>query len=182
MHLWREWMALTALAALASLAVVSASATTVYRWTDADGVVHFSDQPQPGAEKVSVGPVKLYGTPATSAPAQAPKKPVIAAKPQVYTSVAITSPAAEKTFFNEPVSVALTVLPGLRDGDTITWYLNGAAQEEKGASFTYAHLDRGAYSLYATVTDTATQESISSEPVTFYVREASLLSPQYPKK
>jgi hypothetical protein len=181
MQLWRQWMAFTALTALGMFA---ASATTVYKWTDADGVVHFSDQPAPGAEKVAIGPVKLYGTPTASAPAQAPKKPVIAAKPARlgYTSIAISSPVAEKTFFNEAVPVSLVVLPGLRDGDAITWYLNGALQEEKGASFTYDHLDRGAYSLYATITDTNTQESISTDPVTFYVREASLLSPQYPKK
>jgi hypothetical protein len=181
MHLWRQWLSL---AALAALATVTASATTVYRWTDADGVVHFSDQPAPGAEKVAIGPVKLYGTPTTSAPAQAPKKTVTPAKPPRlgYTSIVISSPTSEKTFFNEPVPVSLLVLPGLRDGDAITWYLNGAVQEEKGASFTFDHLDRGAYSLYATITDTNTQESTSTDPVTFYVREASVLSPQYPKK
>jgi len=173
-----------ALIALTALAIFTASATTVYRWTDADGVVHFSDQPEPGAEKVAIGPVKLYGTPTTSAPGQAPKKPANAPKPAHlgYTSVTVTSPAAEKTYFDEPIPAVLTVDPGLRAGDVITWYLNGAAQDEKTASFTFAHLDRGAYSLYATITDSATQESTSSEPVTFYVRDPSVLSPQYPKK
>jgi Domain of unknown function (DUF4124) len=181
MHLWRQWMALTALAALA---IFTASATTVYRWTDADGVVHFSDQPAPGAEKVPIGPVKLYGTPTTSGPSQAQKKQGSATKPAHlgYTSVVVTSPAAEKTFFDEPVPVVLTVAPGLKDGDIVTWYLNGAAQDEKSASFTIARLDRGAYSLYATITDASTQELITSDAVTFYVREPSVLSPQYPKK
>jgi hypothetical protein len=50
MHLCRTWIALGLLTVFAgSLAV---QAAVVYRWVDADGVVHFSDQPVPGAEKI----------------------------------------------------------------------------------------------------------------------------------
>jgi Domain of unknown function (DUF4124) len=173
-----------ALIALCAVTTPATFATTVYRWTDANGVVHFSDQPAPGAEKVAIGPTKLYGTPKGSAPAQAPKKSVDALKALHlgYTSIAISSPAAEKSYFDEPVPVTLTLVPGLRDGDIITWYLNGVAQDEKSESFTYGHLDRGAYSLYATITDSNTQESTSSAPVSFYVQQPSLLSPLHPKK
>ncbi|MGP0088234.1 MAG: DUF4124 domain-containing protein, partial [Steroidobacteraceae bacterium] len=46
MHLLRRSLALGLFAA------VVAQAAVVYKWTDADGVVHFSDQPEPGAEKI----------------------------------------------------------------------------------------------------------------------------------
>ena len=37
---------------LACLATFAGQAAVVYKWTDADGVVHYSDQPVPGAEKI----------------------------------------------------------------------------------------------------------------------------------
>jgi Domain of unknown function (DUF4124) len=175
-----------ALIALCVLTTPATFATTVYRWTDAAGVVHFSDQPMPGAEKMTIGPPRLYDTPKSPTSAQAPRRPPDAPKPSQphlgYTSIAVTAPTAEKTYFEEPVPVALTLVPALRDGDNITWYLNGAAQEQKGESFTFTHLDRGAYTLYATITDSGTQESTNSPTVNFYVRQTSILSPQYPKK
>jgi hypothetical protein len=39
---------------LMSLACSVVLAATVYKWTDEDGVVHYSDQPHPNAEKVPV--------------------------------------------------------------------------------------------------------------------------------
>jgi hypothetical protein len=178
MHLWRQCIALMALGAVISFA---SSAATVYRWTDADGVVHFSDQPEPGAEKVAIGPTKLYGTPQVKqqkTAAEAPKKTPPAHLG--YTTVAVASPAAEQTFFDEPVHVSLALSPNLREGDTLTWYLNGAPLEQTLGSFTIDHLDRGAYSIYATITDAGTQETTSSAPVSFYVRQPSVLSPQSP--
>jgi Domain of unknown function (DUF4124) len=174
-------MALTAVTTLACLA------TTVYRWTDANGVVHFSDQPGPGAEKVPIGPTKLYGTP-KPVTQQQPKKntPEAPKKAQLlhlgYTSLAVTSPAAEQTFFDEPIPVALSLSPELREGHALTWSLNGAPLEQNAGTFTINYLDRGSYSIQATITDSGTQESASTAPVTFYVRQPSLLSPQRPKK
>ncbi len=50
MHLCRSWIVCGALALAAIPFAVHAA--IVYKWTDADGVVHFSDQPVPGAEKI----------------------------------------------------------------------------------------------------------------------------------
>ncbi|MGB5449739.1 MAG: DUF4124 domain-containing protein, partial [Woeseiaceae bacterium] len=35
--------------------VASAAHADAYKWTDADGVVHYSDRPEPGAERVDLG-------------------------------------------------------------------------------------------------------------------------------
>ncbi|NNE61472.1 MAG: DUF4124 domain-containing protein, partial [Woeseia sp.] len=32
----------------------AAASAQVYKWTDADGVVHYSDQPTPGAEIIDI--------------------------------------------------------------------------------------------------------------------------------
>jgi hypothetical protein len=109
-----------ALIALCAVTTPVTFATTVYRWTAADGVVHFSDQPVPGAEKITIGPAKLYDTPKVATPAQPPRRAPDAPKPSQphlgYTSIAVTAPTAEKTYFEESVPVALTLVPALRDG------------------------------------------------------------------
>jgi hypothetical protein len=179
MHLWRPFIAFVVLAPFAAQGAV------VYKWTDADGIVHYSDQPAPGAEKVSIGPAPSYGTPKQQG-AAAPKKAQQPAKAPVlrlgYTDIKITSPAAEKTFFDEPIPVNLNLQPGFKQEHTITWFLNGSPLDESAPSFTIPHLDRGAYTLYATITDSTTQESTNSDTVTFFVRQPSVLAPQYPKK
>src|SRR5262252_10689165 len=45
---------------LISFACSVALATTVYKWVDENGVVHYSDQPHPNAEKVHVQAVQTY--------------------------------------------------------------------------------------------------------------------------
>ena len=46
MHPRRLWIVLGLLTA------VAAQSAVIYKWTDANGVVHYSDQPVPGAEKI----------------------------------------------------------------------------------------------------------------------------------
>ena len=43
----RSWLPVLILAAFA------AQGADIYKWTDADGVVHYSDQPHPGAVKIA---------------------------------------------------------------------------------------------------------------------------------
>jgi hypothetical protein len=62
MHPRGSWIIVGLLAALAAQAAV------VYRWVDADGVVHYSDQPVPGAQKIITAGKQLngYAAPASS--------------------------------------------------------------------------------------------------------------------
>jgi hypothetical protein len=168
---------------LGALAAFGASATVVYKWVDADGVVHYSDQAVPGAEKIYTSSVAKSGTvvPAAAAPNQAAKKPPAASLD--FAQFAITSPAAEQTFFgDEIIPVNLALAPGLRPNQIITWHLNGkhlTDQPQDASSFTLPRLDRGAYVIAATITDQTSGESVSTGSVTFYVRQPSALSPQH---
>ena len=69
--------------------------------------------------------------------------------------------------------------PGLAQG--------GVSREAPGGdqggatAITLPHLDRGTYRIGATVTDSATGQSRSTNEVTFYVRQPSELSPQHQK-
>jgi len=181
MHLLRLWIALGLVAAGAAHAAV------IYKWTDADGVVHYSDQAVPGAEKIVTSSSSSNGiggaAHAPSGAAAPGKKP-----PPThleYTSFAIESPAREQVFFGEEIiPVRLRLDPDLRPNQTISWYLNGGPltdQAPTSRSFTLQSLSRGTYQISATITDTVTGETQTSEGVTFYVRQPSELSPQHRK-
>jgi Domain of unknown function (DUF4124) len=169
---------------LSLLAAFAVQAAVVYKWVDADGVVHFSDQPSPGAEKIytsSSSVTAAQSAPGSAAgPRQAPKS--AAASGLSYAEFSIVSPANEQTFFGDDViPVHLNLAPSLKPNQSITWHLNGKQLEfpPDAISFPLPHLDRGAYTLAATITDQETSESQSSNTVTFYVRQPSELAPQH---
>lgn len=177
MHLHRLWIALGLITACAVQAAV------VYKWTDAAGVVHFSDQPVPGAEKIVTSSNSLNGMSATRGTATSSKSQAQAQPTALdYAVFKLDSPVAEQVFFNdELIPVRLSMTPELKARQSLTWNLNGAPLDEhaNSLSFTLQSLPRGTYSIYATVTDGETNESKSSAAVTFYVRQPSELSPQH---
>ena len=173
---------------VATLAAFAGQAAVVYKWTDSDGVVHYSDQPVPGAEKIftASGPAPGGSVPSARSanPGQSgPKKNV---SPGInYNQFAITSPTPEQTFFgDEVIGVHLAVEPSLKPDQTITWHLNGRQLDDLGPAamqFSLPHLDRGTYAIAATITDRTTGESVSTTSVSFFVRQPSSLSPQHQK-
>jgi len=173
----RTWIAL-GLSALVS----AAAAAVVYKWTDSDGVVHYSDQPVPGAEKIVTSGGGTRGIlsqpmPSTGSGAS-PEKP----KPHPAQHVTISSPAPDQTFTGgEPVSASLSAEPALTPSQTVSWTLNGAhvGQDSNETQLTLPDLARGTYTLAATVSDSVSGESISADPVTFNVVRPSVLSPQH---
>jgi hypothetical protein len=171
-------------AVVAGLAVFASQAAVVYKWTDADGVIHYSDQPVPGAEKIytassTSGSAQRGSAASDSSAAGAKNEPGVVG----YTQFAISSPTPDQTFFgDEVVAVNLSLEPSLKSGQTITWHLNGKELDDQAPTSTHfalPRLDRGTYVIAATVTDPATGDSRTSDSVTFYVRQPSELSPQH---
>jgi hypothetical protein len=177
MHPRQTWLA------IGLLTTFTVQAAVIYKWVDADGIVHYSDQASPGAEKIvtatSSGPASGARN-ATAPTAQAPQRSEGGLN---YAEFSIASPAQGQTFFgNDVVSVHLNLTPSLRPNQSITWHLNGKQLDSppSAVSFALPHLDRGTYALAATITDQQTSESQSSDSVTFFVRQPSALSPQSP--
>lgn len=175
----RLWIVIGFLMACATPAAV------VYKWTDADGVIHYSDQSTPGAERIvtSSGAANGvgFGGGARTPVDTSSKKP---ASRTEFTVFAIESPAKEQVFFgDEPVSVRLQLTPALRPNQSLTWHLNGTAlnDQEGSVGFTLPSLPRGTYQVSATVTDMESGASQTSDSVTFYVRQPSALAPQHKK-
>jgi hypothetical protein len=178
MHPRQTWLAIGLLTAF------TVQAAVIYRWVDADGVVHYSDQASPGAEKIVTATSSSSGAPgarnATAPAAQAPQRSTGGLN---FAEFSITSPAPEQTFFGDDVvAVHLNLNPTLRPNQSITWHLNGKQLDfpPNAVSFALPHLDRGTYALAATITDQQTSESETSGSVTFFVRQPSALSPQSP--
>jgi hypothetical protein len=168
---------------LAALAAFAGQAAVVYKWTDSDGVVHFSDQPVPGAEKIYTGASNTAVSVPTGAGSPADTEKTSGALD--YAEFSIASPSPEQTFFGDnPVNASLALSPSLKAGQIVTWHLNGTEVGDQGATattITLPHLDRGTYTIGASVTDPATGQSRSTNEVTFYVRQPSELSPQHQK-
>jgi hypothetical protein len=167
------------------LAAFAVQAAVVYKWVDADGVVHYSDQATPGAEKIfTSSSTSAAGTSGQRAPAGSQQ--AAASTPSTtglaYSEFSITSPVNDQTFFGDDViAVHLSLAPPLKPDQSITWHLNGTQLDNppEAVSFPLPHLDRGTYTLAATITDQRTGDSQSSNSVTFFVRQPSALAPQH---
>jgi hypothetical protein len=173
-------------AALAVSAATALAATT-YRWVDRNGVVHYSDRPQPGAVAIETRPAQTFeAQPQHASPtsgagnAQAASTPDQQAPPAAYESLEIFRPAAEETIQNSSeVSVRLRLEPVLNPAHSIWLYLDGKRVDglpTSGSEFTITNVVRGTHSLTAVVADGQGNQIIRSPAVTFHVRQASILN------
>src|SRR5260370_2380123 len=91
--------------ALGLVATCAADAAVIYKWTDADGVVHYSDQAVPGAEKIvtsSSSSNGIGGGAHASAAAAAPSRKAPSSHLE-YARFVIESPAKDPAFFGDEV-------------------------------------------------------------------------------
>jgi len=181
----------TALHGLVALCLLGLSglsgATTLYRWVDAQGVVHYSDTPHEGAQVMQISGAQTYhGTsaattaPAPGATAQSGKKS------EGYDSCAITTPAPDSNLYApDSVTVSVEVSPGLHDGDQLTVQVDGRqlqAGTEGGQSFLIQGPERGDHSVSAQVRSPDGAMLCNAAPVTFSVTKPSVNSPNNPVK
>lgn len=166
-------------------AALTAGAADIWRWKDADGVVHYSDTPIPGAERVVVsGSTPRAETPA--APPAVSEAPAEAPPPQAvrYSRCAVTQPANDESFFAvNTVSASVVIEPYLQSGHRIEVLLNGEPHEEwppEGTTYTFTGLYRGSYTLAVRVLDANGRTVCSGAVSNFHVRQPSVLSPQSP--
>lgn len=174
-------MRTTACIALLALLAASAAPAQVYRWVDQDGVVHYSDTPQPGAEEMH-----LPESP-TAAPGSAfePLRRTRwagddeAPQPFAYEALRIVAPAAEETLWNieGQLTVRLDLQPPLRSGDQVRVYFDGRAIPTNGLQLQLDEVWRGTHNLQAEVVDAQGQLLIRSEPIRFYVHQTSIQNP-----
>ena len=172
------------MALLIFLVALPAVATEVYRWVDADGQAHYSDQWRPGAEKIRIQESAVFSSPKMAGDTPAAKRGKPAAVDQRYESLQIVSPAQEEVLWNieGQLRVSVQVSPNLQQGHGLRLFLDGTAQDLPAGS-TEAQLKdvfRGVHTLKVQVVDKAGSVLIESQPTSFAVRQTSLANPSRP--
>jgi hypothetical protein len=162
------------------LATPSLAEGVIYKWTDADGVTHYSDVPRDGAEEIQLQPVQTFSAPETPvSSADADEETVDEEDELAYESLAISSPIQEETIWNTggKVSVSISLSPGLRMGHTVRMYYDGRLLGDLPPGTTTAELNdvvRGSHTLRAEVMDQSGRILIQSEEITFFYQQTAV--------
>ena len=165
---------------LLGLLAAGAVVADAYTWTDEDGVVHYSDRPEPGATRIDIA--QPNSARALSRPRSAPTTDADSegaaddAGPFRYESFDVSSPGAEETLWNIEgvLNVSLSLTPALQPGHQVRVYLDGNAQIVSGTSFQLNDVYRGVRNLQAEVLDETGQMMIRTRTNRFYVQQTSV--------
>ena len=153
-----------------------------YTWTDANGVVHFSDRPGPGAKRLDLGQSKRRPVPTQQATSSASTPvetgTVETAAPFRYESLEVASPAPEQTLWNieGALTVSLALTPALQTGHQVRIYFDGNAQMVRGTRFEVENVFRGVHNIQAEVLDETGKLMIRSLPNRFYVQQNTIIN------
>ncbi|MDY7116507.1 DUF4124 domain-containing protein [Halomonas sp. SSL-5] len=165
---------------------VAAEAQKIYRTTDAQGNVVFTDNPDRGGEQVELAPVTVVpstgevrtgGAPrveGAAAPSASPGQPFMP-----YDSFRIVSPTHEQAF---PVGAAgnitvdLGVEPGLREDHRVRLLVDGRVSQSAmhTTAFMVPNMNPGEHVLQAELLDAGGEVRHRTSPVTIYVLRANV--------
>jgi hypothetical protein len=179
----------TLLFTLMSLVCSAVLAATVYKWVDEDGVVHYSDQPHPNAEKVHVQAVQTYKSGPIGAGGGGGAQPApanTAASSAAYSGCTIAQPGDNQNYPNiDSLSIVVRTDPSLHPGDQIFLMLDGSPlnnAQPVGTQFTLNPVERGTHTLQAVVRDGSGALMCQTPAVTFSVTQPSTQNPVNPIK
>ena len=165
-----------------SLLAAGAALAQAYKWTDEDGVIHYSDRPVEGAEKVELPRTVRPATPPPASTTRrsrtqtADESAAQSAAPFRYESLTIGSPLAEETLWNIEgvLNVQLNLVPGLQPGHRIRVYFDGNPRFVNGTSFQINEVFRGVHNIQAEVVDDSGKMMVRSMPNRFYVQQNTI--------
>jgi len=169
---------ITLIATLAAGAVLAQA----YKWTDEDGIVHYSDRPQEGAERVQLVSDGRRPRPAPPPVARADTGAAgeAAAETQAfrfsYESLTIGAPLAEETLWNIEgvLQVTLNLQPALQSDHRIRVYFDGTPRMVPRTSFEIEEVYRGVHNIQAEIIDASGTMMIRSMPNRFYVQQNTI--------
>jgi hypothetical protein len=153
--------------------------TTVYRWVDAQGVVHYSDQPHPNAQKLEIRGAQTFSA-QPEAQGSTSSQPEQTQSSAAYDSCAIVQPTDQQMLMNVFQATAVVqTSPALRGGDQVHLFVDGKQIEGASTSFTF-NVVRGQHSVQAVIEDSTGQIVCETSSVTFFVHQPSIRNPQNP--
>ena len=166
--------------AVLSLFAATAVLAEAYKWVDENGVVHYSDKPHDGWERVELPTDGQRPPPRPAATPRSLGGPVEEAQPSQpfsYESLAIGSPSAEETLWNIEgvLNVSLNLQPRLQPGHRVRVYFDGEPRFVTGTSFQIEEVYRGVHNIQAEILDEAGNLMIRSLPNRFYVQQNTIV-------
>jgi hypothetical protein len=174
--------ALLLLLALAASGLSStASAAEVWKWVDAKGVTHYSDQPIPGAVKIEVRAGNISearsAQPLSNAPGSQSQDEAGA-----YGTFQIVRPRNDQSIINTggEVAVEISIAPAVRATHTLNLYLDGklvTGFPRNATVYPLTAVPRGTHNLTAVVADASGNTIQEAPPVVFNVRQESIAQP-----
>ena len=174
-------MPMRLIACIALLLTVPALAATVWKWRDADGVIHYSDQPVPGAEQVNVQAASTFSAPQING--DGTKSTAASSQASIgYSNIEIWKPSNDETIASTAgqVGVAVRVEPALQSGHRLALYLDGQLVQgfpPQGSEYQLSEVARGDHSLQLVVVDSQGKQVKSSAAVQFHIFQPSVLNP-----
>ena len=171
---------------LLAAATIAAGGTATYRWVDADGV-HYSDQPHPGAQQITLSQTQTYSNAQGDSSASAPTTGAHQARESRdagefhYDSCAVIQPAQDQVLIDvDSASIAVQVQPAKRSSDRVVLSFDGREIEPQSndqVEFTIAPVERGTHTVAATVRGTDGKNLCQSAALSFHVRQPSVKRP-----
>lgn len=146
----------------------------IYKWTDSQGVVHFSDKPHEGAEKVKIPEAQTYTPPADDA-GGAPQQDNVKQKEDEdkYTKLEIIQPQNEATIRNNQgyVVVAVQIEPDLSQGDNLQIIFDGSplGDPQPNLLFQLNGIYRGSHTIAVQVLNAKGDVLKTSDSITIFM-------------
>jgi Domain of unknown function (DUF4124) len=163
------------------LGCATAYSATVYKWVDANGVTHYSDQPHPGAQKLDISGAQTYQSQAAGVAATPPTPARAAAAGPA--ACAIDSPASGQVLIDTYTLTGHVSFGHPGSGDQPMLRLDGqdiSALLGPDGDFTVSQVDRGDHTLTLQVNNAQGEVSCQAGAVTFTIRQRSVIPPAAP--
>ena len=166
---------------LALFCISTAAVAEMYKWTDQDGKVIYSDKPNPNGseEKVDAPPLTTYKPTTTQKQfTYTPKTSQNSTRDRVsYSKFAIDQPVNDAAVRENTgnVSLSMSISPGLNSNrnHTIEIYLDGSKKgNTSGLSYQFTNMDRGTHTVTAKIVDGA-GKVLKTASVTFHLQRHS---------
>lgn len=148
----------------------------IFKWTDSNGVVHFSDHPHDGAKVIKLPDAQTYSPPAVPAlnnEASTANEKSSNSSGEVYTSLAITQPLNEATIRNNKgyLVVVAQLQPELIPGNKYQLLFDGAplGDAQPNPAFQLNGINRGSHTVAVQVVNAEGDALITSDSVTFFM-------------
>lgn len=152
--------------------VTSPLQAQIYKWTDANGNIHFSDNPHPGAKELQLPKVQTYSAPPIP-PIETDSEPASNTEAQGYSKITIVQPEDQLTIRNTngDFSIVTELEPQLKKGDKLQVIFDGLPLGEPQANTVISlhNTNRGSHTIAVQAVNSKNKVLITSDTITIFM-------------